>query len=321
MHSNIPRDLIKLLDVSPKTQVIPRNHIVFVAKPSVGTVLPTEKGSLLVESEDEFVLTRFEGDYLKFTLSDIDVGERKRDEGLETLGFNFCDYRNSKGTSLASSLRDVKVVFDWKCYKSTLSPYSNYGTYLKSSMDFSEENLREYGYLGLSDNHFVKIGNVWFVLSDSEYKFYFTNEIETYKRKPISIVDESSLDWEFVYKDFKAYCNEIRRNSDGVLQDGHVGCSSNYTRGKTVFKCNLEALKLPSNTKLDEREVTISYTYDKLHKQYTLRARVMSPDFKTSNIAFSLQVPYNEVGRAVSIIKRMLKSSLGKKTKSAVKEE
>lgn len=86
-------------------------------------------------------------------------------------------------------------------------------------------------------------------------------------------------------------------------------------RGKAVFKCNLEALDIPEGTRLDDREVTILYTYDKLHKQYTLRLKVMSPEFKTSDAVFSLRIPFKEAGRAIGVLKRTLKSSLGKKTK------
>lgn len=322
MHKNIPNDLVKLLDVSPKIQVVPRNHPVFVAKPKVGTTVSTSSGEIKIRSEDEFLLTRFEGDYLKFTLAEIDIydspGFKRKKECPESENFNFCDYRDIHGTSLASSLRDIKVIFDWRLYKSTLSPYSNYGTYLKSSMDFSEENLKEYGYLGLYDNHFVKIGNTWFVLSDMEYKFYFTGEVKPYKFRPETIVDESELDWKFVYTDFKAYCSEIRKSCNGILTDCNIGCSRDYIRGKAVFKCNLEALNLSSDYKLDEREVTILYKYDKLHKEYRLRLKIMSPDFKTSNVAFSISIPYKEAGKVAGSIKRTLKSSLGKKPKTTV---
>ena len=317
MNSWIPKDLVKLLEVSPKTQVIPRNHPVFVAKPEVGTTIVTKDGQITVDKDDEFILTRFKGDYILFSVSDVEPEGNWDSRGYlhYKAGFNFCDYRDSKGTALASSLRDIKVVFDWKLYKSTLSPYSNNGTYLKSIMDFSSENLKDYAYMNLDKNHFVKIGTNWYIMSDTEYKFYFTGEVEPYKGRPASIVDESKLDWKFVYTDFKAYCSEIKKNSKGVLKDGQIGCSKDYMRGKAVFKCNLEALDMPEGTRLDDREVTILYTYDKLHKQYTLRLKVMSPGFKTSDAVFSLRIPFNEAGRAIGVLKRTLKSSLGKKSK------
>lgn len=322
MNNWIPKDLVKLLEVSPKIQVIPRNHPVFVAKPEIGTTLVTPTGQITVNNDDEFILTRFKGDYILFNSVDIEPNGKWDSKGDLTchadFNFNFCDYRDAKGTALASSLRDIKVVFDWKLYKSTLSPYSNNGTYLKSIMDFSSENLKDYAFMSPEKNHFIKIGTTWYIMSDDEYKFYFTGEIEPYKERPTSIVDESKLDWKFVYDDFKAYCGEIKKNSNGVLKDGQVGCSKDYMKGKAVFKCNLEALDLPASTRLDDREVAILYKYDKLHKQYTLRLKVMSPGFKTSDAVFSLQIPFKEVGRAVGTLKRTLKSSLGKRTKPPV---